>query len=225
MTSSRDPSIADLHGSIEQWRAWSDRARAIDTEARVTLVEGQDPRGAVTVRIDERWRVIAVRLRTTWRDVVDPVHLGAAVIDAVTDAVESRLQPTLDVVADIEALPGVDLSAVLADGADLGAELTRWPAVGKAGAMSIEAIEAQVAEIDRMLAEQEAAASAIGRSRRHEVEIELDRVGLPVRVACRLDWVRTASVERLTSALAEAFVMAYAAADGEPEPGALAGAA
>lgn len=228
MTSSRDDpqpagrsggSVADLHTSIDRWRAWSDRARAVETSARVTLVEGHDPRGAVTVRIDERWRVVAVRLRNSWRDVVDPADLGAAVVEAVADAAQERLRPAIEVLVDVEALPGAEfLEALAAGDADLGGELARPPGLSPVGTtpLSIEAVEAQLADIDRVLSQQETAVpppTVVGRSRRREVEVELGLVGLPVRIRCRPDWVRATSADRLTSALAEALVDAYAAAD------------
>jgi len=225
-------SVADLHASIDRWRAWSDRARAVEASARVTLVEGHDRRGAVTVRIDERWRVVAVRLRNTWRDVVEPAELGAAVVEAVGHAVGERLRPSIEVLVDVDTLPGAEfLSVLAADGTDLGAELAGLPGLRPLGtpALSIDDVEAQLAEIDRVLSDQAApappAVTVLGRSRRHEVEIELGLLGLPVRVACRLEWVRATSVDRLTSALAEAFVEAYAAADDQAPSSALPGAA
>ncbi len=229
MTSPRDDpqpadrssgSVADLHASIGRWQVSSDRARAIQGPARVTLVEGHDPRGAVTVRIDERWRVVALRLRNTWRDVVEPADLGAAVVGAVADAIQERLRPAIEVLVDVDSLPGAEILGELAgDNPDLGRELADLPGLRSLGAVapSIDDVEAQLAEIDRVLSEQEATAlpptTVVGRSRRHEVEVELGLVGLPVRVRCRPEWVRTTSVERLTSALAEAFVNAYAADD------------
>lgn len=228
MTPSRDDprtagrsraTVADVHEPLERWQAWSGRARAAEASARLALVEGRDPRGAVTVRIDERWRVVAVRLRNTWRDVIDPAYLGTAVMEAVADAAHERLRPVIEVLADVDALPGVELSAALAgDDADLGNELTRLPglrAFGRAP-LAIDAVEAQLAEVDRQLTKQAAAQPPIrvvGWSRRREVEVELDLMGLPVRIDCRGDWVRVTTVDRLTSALAEAFVDAYAAAD------------
>jgi DNA-binding protein YbaB len=226
----------DLSASIERSQAWHDRARAAAAaSAQAALVEGADPRGAVAVRIDERWRVVAVRLRNTWRDVLDPSDLGAAVVAAVADAVEERLRPVVEVLVDVDGLPDAEIVAALAadDGDDVADDLARLPRLpglrplGTA-ALSVDDVEAQLAEIDRQLARQAAAAPAptvVGRSRRHEVEIELGLVGLPVRVHCRPDWVRVTSVDRLTSALAEAFVEAYAAADDDAATTALDGAA
>lgn len=210
-----------LPASIARWRAWSDRARAVEASARVALVEGRDPRGAVTVRVDERWRVVAIRLRANWRDLVDPADLGSAVVDAVADAVQERLRPAIEVLVDVDALPGTEfLTALAADDPDLGGELARLPCLRDFDAtpFSIDVVEARLAEADRQLGRQPQAPPpppVVGRSRRHEVEIELGLVGLPVRVGCRLDCVRATSVDRLTSALAEAFVIAYAAADGD----------
>lgn len=210
----------DLQASIGRWQAWSDRARAVESSARVTLVEGRDPRGAVTVRIDQRWRVVAVRVRNTWRDVVDPVDLGAAVIEAVADAVQERLRPAVDMLVDVDALPGTEIwTALAAEDADLGGELARLPGLRPLGApaLSIDVVEAELAEVDRQLSRRAAPAAppttVVGRSRRHEVEVELGLIELPVRIGCRLDWLRATSVDRLTSALAEAFVDAYAVAD------------
>jgi DNA-binding protein YbaB len=223
MTSPRDdPQPADLQASIGRWQAWRDRARAAEASSRVTLVEGRDPRGAVTVRIDQRWRVVAVRVANTWRDVVDPVDLGAAVVEAVADAVQERLRPAVDMLVDVDALRGTEIwAAVAAEDADLGGELARLRGLRPVGAshLSIDVVEAELAEVDRQLSLQEAQAAppttVVGRSRRHEVEVELGLVGLPVRVGCRLDWLRTTSVDRLTSALAGAFVDAYATADAD----------
>jgi hypothetical protein len=223
MTSPRDhPQPADLQASIGRWQAWRERARAAEASARVSLVEGRDSRGAVIVRIDQRWRVVAVRVANTWRDVVDPVDLGAAVVDAVADAVQERLRPAVDMLIDVDALRGTEIwAAVAAEDVDLGGELARLPGLRPLGApqLSIDVVEAELAEVDRHLSRQAAHAAppttAVGRSRRHEVEVELGLVGLPVRVGCRLDWVRATSVDRLTTALAEAFVDAYAAADAD----------
>jgi DNA-binding protein YbaB len=210
----------DLRDTIDRWRAASDRVRAADASARAALVEGSDPRGAVAVRIDERWRVVAVRLRNTWRDVLEPDHLGAAVVQAVADAVQERLRPAIELLIDVDALPGrASWAAMAADDPDLAAEPghLRGLAPVTAPDLHVDVVESQLARADRVLARQSATPARppnpVGRSRRHEVEIELGLVGLPVRVDCRPDWLRETSVDRLTSALAEAFVEAYAVVD------------
>jgi len=227
----RSPHTFDLQASIDRWQAWSDRARTAEASARVALVEGRDQRGAVTVRIDQRWRVVAIRVRNSWRDVVDPADLGAAVVEAVADAVQERLRPAIDVLVDIDALPGTEVWAALAaDDADLGGEFARLSGLRHIGTapLSIDVVAAQLAEVERQLARQASplpTPTVVGRSRRHEVEVELGVVGLPVRVGCRLDWLRVTSLDRLTSGLAEAFVDAYAAADDQPASIPLDGAA
>ncbi|MGQ0717061.1 MAG: YbaB/EbfC family nucleoid-associated protein [Pseudonocardiales bacterium] len=78
------------------------RRFAVDPAA---LHQGSDGTGSVAVTIDSEGRVTDVHLKQSWRHAVGEQSLGAAVLDAVTDAGMRRL-----------AAWGADVAAVAADG-------------------------------------------------------------------------------------------------------------
>ncbi|MGH3962889.1 MAG: YbaB/EbfC family nucleoid-associated protein [Pseudonocardiaceae bacterium] len=108
-TARTGPSVPGEPGSIfhdlgELRREAEDLQRrfAVDPAA---LHRGSDGTGSVTVAVDSEGRVTDVHLERSWRHAVGEQALGAAVLEAVTDAGMRRL-----------AAWGADVAAVAADG-------------------------------------------------------------------------------------------------------------
>ncbi|SDT74718.1 YbaB/EbfC family nucleoid-associated protein [Actinoplanes derwentensis] len=172
---------------------------------------GTDSTGSVTTALDEDGRVTSVIVASDWRSRVSEERLGSAVVDAVREAAVRRLtawgaayvEPavtqgptTRDVHQQIESIT----SGSLLDG-DREAALMALLEV-------VESIERGLDEVSGKL-RQTVEAIHTGRSRHHEVAVEVTGGGEVVAVRFDRRWLRDAHDANLNRQIAAAFRAAY----------------
>ncbi len=203
-----DDRLAALAELRDDGAALLQRARVA---AGVTGESGSDSTGSVSAALDENGRVAAVTVAGDWRLRLSAERLGSAVVDAIREAAVRRLtawgeaysersvQPAPTAHAahqQIEAITSATMS-----GRDCEAALVTLLEM-------VESIERGLDEVSGKL-RQTVEAIHTGRSRRHEVIVEVTGGGEVVAVRFDRRWLRDAHDANLNRQLAAAFRAAY----------------
>ena len=192
--------------------------------------EGSDATGAITVLLDERGRVAAVRPSSRWRQLIAGDQVGEAVVEAAQAALVARLDRWSEIL-DAQPTIGADDQSVtveshLQSATDLTAARTDAPFVDVLGLVGevTSALGQAMEAADRSLRPPESGpggdvsvldpATTIGS---RPVVVHLDPGAAVERVDIEMRWLAGADRGRLAGGLTDAFARAYEAADRSAE--------
>lgn len=204
MDSDIQQELTSLIGELTELTAVFARGQA----AAEVEIEGTDPQGAVSVRLDPAGRVAAFRPHAQWRSRVSADELGTAIVQAVQAATLTRMERWAEAIGDETAAPPAPPSLPrVAPSTDMAVDL---PALTEEVLSRFEALDTAPGGAAAGTDGDDTAQVVAGTAR---VRVALAFGGIPTAMAIDPGWLGTANLTRLAEEVQAAFTAAYAELD------------